>query len=304
MTPDGRPLIKVRMQTDWFPQAEQGGFYQALARGYYRDEGLDVELIPGGPGAHLKPKVVGGDAEFGMNPATDIIMASNRGLPLVIVGAFLQHEHEALLLHADNPVDRFEKLDGKTVMASPSIAWIQFVQKKYGIHLNLQPVPYGLAQFMADKDAIRQCIITNEPYIAKLQGVAIKTLRLSEAGYDGYHVIFCKQDYAQKHPEVVKAFVAASLKGWKDYIEGDPTPAHRLICARNAEMTEAFLSFSRAQMIRYNLVSGYPSAGEYIGCLSESRIASLIELLADTGVIDGRMPVDRVLFRTGLAVEK
>jgi NitT/TauT family transport system substrate-binding protein len=44
------PLPKVRFKTDWFPQAEHGGFYQALAKGFYREAGIDVEIVPGGPG--------------------------------------------------------------------------------------------------------------------------------------------------------------------------------------------------------------------------------------------------------------
>ena len=46
-------LRKVVLQSDWFPQAEHGGFYQALAKGFYREAGLDVEILPGGPGGQL-----------------------------------------------------------------------------------------------------------------------------------------------------------------------------------------------------------------------------------------------------------
>ncbi len=60
-------LRKVVFQSDWFAQAEHGGFYQALAKGYYREAGLDVEILTGGPGAGIKLKVAKGDADFGMN---------------------------------------------------------------------------------------------------------------------------------------------------------------------------------------------------------------------------------------------
>ena len=48
---------KVVLQTDWFPQAEHGGFYQALAKGYYAEAGLAVTLISGGPGSSGTMKV-------------------------------------------------------------------------------------------------------------------------------------------------------------------------------------------------------------------------------------------------------
>ncbi len=285
---------RVRLQTDWFPQAEHGGFYQALAKGYYREEGLEVELLPGGPGAHIKPKIINGDAEFGMNPATDLIVAASRGLPLVMVAPFLQHDHQALLVHADSPVRRFEDLQGRTLVASPSLVWLQYLKKRYKLEFSLQPVPYGLAQFAADRNCVRQCIITNEPYVAAKQGLAVRTLRLADAGYDGYHVIFCRSDYARSHPAVVRAFVKASLRGWRDYIEGDPAPAHELILQRNREMSSEFLAYSRSQMIAHRLVTGDPARGGRVGAFDLARIQAMADLLLELQVSDRALKAEEV----------
>ena len=296
-------LRHVRLQTDWFPQAEHGGFYQALAKGFYREAGLDVELLPGGPGANIKPKIVSGDAEFAMNPSTDVIVAASRGLPLLIVGAVLQHDHQALLLHADDPVDSFRQLEGRTIIASPTLVWIQLLQKKYGIHFNLEPLPYGLAAFLANPTAIQQCIVTNEPYIAQQHGVRVKTLPIADSGYDAYHVIFCRSDFARANPGVTRAFVAASIRGWRDYLEGDPTPAHRLILARNAQMTPEFLAYSRRELILRNLVTGDRAKGEGIGRLSLTRLGEAIELLWELKIIDAPMPVRAVATKDFLPPE-
>ena len=71
-------LRKVVFQSDWFPQAEHGGFYQALVKGYYREAGLDVEILPGGPGAAIKLSVAKGTADFGMYRSDDVIVAASR----------------------------------------------------------------------------------------------------------------------------------------------------------------------------------------------------------------------------------
>src|SRR6185436_10256587 len=60
---DKAPL-KIKVQLDWVAEPEHGGFYQAQARGFFRDEGLDVILIPGGPGAHVKESVASGQADI------------------------------------------------------------------------------------------------------------------------------------------------------------------------------------------------------------------------------------------------
>src|SRR5689334_7330440 len=72
-----RPVLrKVILQTDWFPQAEHGGFYQALAKGYYAEAGLDLEIWPGGPAAGIKLKVSKGEADFGMQRSDDVLIAA------------------------------------------------------------------------------------------------------------------------------------------------------------------------------------------------------------------------------------
>ncbi|MEO6246724.1 MAG: ABC transporter substrate-binding protein, partial [Opitutaceae bacterium] len=111
--PKAETKRKVVLQTDWFPQAEHGGFYQALARGFYAEAGLELEIWPGGPGAGIKLKVARGDADFGMLRSDDLMLAVGQGMPLVMVAATLQHDGMALLVHDASPVRTFRDLDGR-----------------------------------------------------------------------------------------------------------------------------------------------------------------------------------------------
>src|ERR1017187_5693663 len=79
------PLRRVVFQSDWFPQAEHGGYYQALAKGFYREAGLAVEIRPGGNAAGIKLPVATGEADFGLSRSDDVMVAASRGLPLVMV---------------------------------------------------------------------------------------------------------------------------------------------------------------------------------------------------------------------------
>src|SRR5882672_4031627 len=85
-------LIKVTFQTDWFPQPEHGGYYQALAKGFYAAEGLDVEILPGGPNAQVMTTVALGRADLGMTNGDDVIVAVARGVPIKMVGAEMQRD--------------------------------------------------------------------------------------------------------------------------------------------------------------------------------------------------------------------
>lgn len=281
-----KPLRKLVFQSDWFPQAEHGGFYQALAKGYYREAGLDVEILSGGPGAGIKLKIAKGTADLGMMRSDDTALAVSQGLPLLIVGVTFQHDAEAILVHAESPVKTLRDLDGRTVIAPLSMTFIPFIQKRFGIQFNLIPTTYGLAAFLANKETIQTCFLTSEPFHARQKGVAVRVLPVTDAGYDVYQAIACRQKLAREEPGVVRAFVAASLRGWRDYMEGDPTPANQLILQRNRDMTPEQLAYSRQAMIDHALVGGYPERGEGIGRLSLERIQREIDILREFKVLE------------------
>ena len=279
-------LRKVVLQSDWFPQAEHGGFYQALAKGFYREAGLDVQILPGGPGAAIKLSVAKGTADFGMYRSDDVIVAASRGMPLIIIGAVLQHDPEGLLVHAESPVKTLADLNGRSVIAPPSMTWIPYVKQKYGVKFDLRPLNYGLAVFLGDPTAIQQCMMTSEPYFAEERGVKVRTIPLSGSGYDPYHAIMCRRELTRTSPEMVRAFVAASIRGWKDYLEGDPSPAHALILQRNSQMTPGQLEYSRRALIAQALVTGDPSHNEHIGRISIKRIQQQIDVLTETKILE------------------
>jgi NitT/TauT family transport system substrate-binding protein len=284
----------VVLQTDWFPQGEHGGFYQALAKGFYRDAGLDVEIAPGGPGSGIKLKVARGDADFGMNRSDDIIMAASQGLPVMIVAATMQHDPQGILVHADSPVQTLRDLEGRTVMANIHMTWIPYVQKKYGITFNLVPNTYNLGVFLADKNAIQQCLVTNEPYFAQEHGTPVRTVALASSGYDCYQVIFCRRELTRDAPDLVRAFVAASIRGWRDYLDGDPAPADGLILQRNAQMSAPQLRFSRGELKSRALVRGDPSRGEDVGRIALPRLQAEVQTLVDLKVLEAPVPIESV----------
>jgi NitT/TauT family transport system substrate-binding protein len=277
---------KVVLQTDWFPQAEHGGYYQALARGFYAQAGLEVEILPGGPGSGIKLKVAKGEADFGMNRCDDILLAASRDLPLMIVAATMQHDPMALMVHEESPVKTFRDLQGRVVIGNVGMAYFPFLERKYGITFEKRQNTYGLGEFLANPDVIQQCVVTSEPYFAQQHGRKVRTLPLAAAGYDSYHVLFCRRELTRTAPDVVRAFVQASIRGWRDYLEGDPGPADTLIRARNPQMTADLLHFSRSEMILRALVRGDPAKGEDIGQISLARISEEMDTLLKLNIME------------------
>ncbi|MBT5903366.1 MAG: ABC transporter substrate-binding protein [Opitutaceae bacterium] len=285
-------LTPVQLQLDWFPEPAHGGFYQALKQGFYEDVGLAVEILPGGPGGRPTQKVASGQVPFSMGRSDDMMLAAAQGLPVLIVAGLMQHDPQALLLHEDNPVNTFADLDGRAVMAYPGAAWIPYLQKRFDIKFDLHPMSFGLARFIADPNLIQACFVTDEPFRLRQEGVPVKTLLLSDSGYDPYRVIVAHRPFAEAHPEIVRAFVAASIRGWQDYIRGNPAPAHDLISRENDHMTQDQMVFSHSEMIIQRFVDGDPAAGEEIGALDPVRLNHHAKLLHDLGVLETLLPLD------------
>src|SRR6202042_3211294 len=114
-SPAASGLTPVTLQTDWYPQPEHGGFYDALLRGYYKDEGLDVTILPGGPYVNSDQQVSVGAAQFEMGSSDHVLQVIGNGIPMVAVAATMQHDPKAIMVHQNSPVHNFQDLEGHAV---------------------------------------------------------------------------------------------------------------------------------------------------------------------------------------------
>ena len=162
--PESAAPFKMTVQLDWVAEPEHGGIYQALAKGYFREAGLDVTVIQGGPNAFVMQKLATGKADIGQSDSTNTLLAISQGLPLIQIGAVFQNDPSVLMLHADNPVKRFEDLDGKTIMARPEWAFLPYLRAKYHVNFNIIPQNFAVGNFIADPNFIQQGFYTAEPY--------------------------------------------------------------------------------------------------------------------------------------------
>lgn len=284
-TNDGNP-DRIVVQLDWVAEPEHGGFYQAEALGYFREEGLNVELIQGGANAFVHQKVATNQAQFGQADSTNTLLAVAQGLPLLNIAAVFQHDPSVLMLHQSNPISRFEELDGATIMARPEWAFLAFLKQKYGIRINIIPQSFGLAQFLADPGFIQQGFYIAEPFFIEREGVTPKFLYAWDSGFDAYTVVIGNRDFIERHPETTRAFLRAYIRGYRSYITGDPQPAHERMLAINPKVTPEFLTYSRQMIIDENLATGPDGRVDGIGAISLERFETQVEQLEGLGILE------------------
>ena len=278
-------LIPVRLQTDWYPQAEHGGFYNALVKGYYKDAGLDVTILPGGPNIYAHNLVATGAADFAMSSSDQVLVARAGGQDLVAVGATMQYDPQAIMLHQEDPANRFEDLEGRTIAAVPGSIWFRYLIQKFNFK-NIKEIPatFTVANFLHDPQYIQQIFVTSEPFYAEKEGVKPKILLIKDTGYSVYRVFCCTRTFMEKNPEVVQKFVAASVRGWKDYMN-DPTAADEEIVKRNPEMNKDQMQFSWNALKEGGFISGPDKSGAGTGKFDAQRWTDIYQILRSLNVI-------------------
>jgi NitT/TauT family transport system substrate-binding protein len=284
-------LVVVKLQADWYPQPEHGGFYTALNKGYYKAEGLDVEIIPSSPYASGEAMVARGISQFGMNSSDHVIEAiANANEPLIAVGATMQHDPQGIMVHAESPVRTWTDLDGRTIAVRPGSTWWEFIVKKFHLeHVHEIPATYSVATFLHDPKYIQQGFVTSEPYFAEREGAHTRMLLNSEAGFDPYRVFFTSRQYAADHPDIVAKFTRASIHGWKDYMN-DPKETNALLLKLNPALNADWEQFSWRKLKEGNFVTGDAAKGEVVGQFDPARWQQMYDQLLALKVI--KKPID------------
>jgi NitT/TauT family transport system substrate-binding protein len=279
-------LTKITLLADWYPQPEHGGFYTALAKGYYKEEGLDVTIQPGGPYLSTYQRVAAGAAQFGMGGSDRILESVGAGQPLVAVAATMQYDPQGIMVRKDSPVRTFSDLSGHTISVQPGSTWFRYLVERYQLK-NVREVPaiMSVANFIASPDYIQQAFATSEPFFAKQAGVEARVLLVSDAGFKPYRVMFTTQDFLRQHPDIVAKFVRASLRGWREYLR-DPAVAHAEVSKLNPALTPEWVRFSWQQLRDGHFVDGDDRTGAQIGQMNAERWATLYQQLLDLKLIE------------------
>jgi len=277
-------LDKVRFVTDWKAQAEHGGFYQAKARGYYEEEGLYVDIIQGGASVNV-PLLLGSEqAEFGIgsNSFIPLNMVAEE-VPVVAVAAIFQKDPQVLITHPRDDVKSIADMKGKPIMISDAAAgayWI-WLKATFGFDdSQIRKYTYNLAPFLTDPTAIQQGYVTSEPFqIQREGGFEPQLFLLADENYPSYaNLILATEKIATSRPLLVAKFVRASIRGWVDYLSGDPTPGNALIKADNPEMTDEILANAIAKMNEYKLMGDNP------GEMTDARWQEFFDVMSKNGV--------------------
>lgn len=283
-------LTPVRLQLDWYPQPEHGGFYTAQMLGYYKAEGLDVTILPLPQYGSVAQLVSTGKADIGLGSSDQILEWDSNGLPLLAIAATMQHDPQAVMVHKDSPIHGFADLEGHAVAAQTGAVWLKYVISRYNLR-NVRQIPstLSIANFLADPGYVQQIFITSEPFFAKQAGAQVRTLLISSSGYDPYRVQFTTRAFAAQQPAVVTKFVRASIRGWLQYLR-DPAPANALLLKLNPALNPEQEAYTAQALRDGAFITGDDPTGAQTGRMSAARWNAGYQQLKSLGILEG--PLD------------
>jgi NitT/TauT family transport system substrate-binding protein len=278
-------LTPVRLQLDWYPQPEHGGFFTAQRLGYYKAEGLDVTILPLPQYGSVAPIVASGQAEFGLGSSDQMLEWDSNGLPVLAVAATMQHDPQAIMIHQDSPIHDFKDLEGRTVAAQTGAVWLKYVIARYGLH-NVREIPVtrSIANFLADPNYAQQIFVTSEPFFAKEANVPVRNLLISTSGYDPYRVQFTTRDFAGQHPDVVAKFVRASIRGWQEYLR-NPGPTNAMLLQLNPSLNPAQEAYTALALRDGGFIAGGAPAADQTGLMTAARWQATSDQLKSLGIV-------------------
>ena len=288
---------KFSFTTNWFAQSEHGGFYQALAAGLYKQQGLDVRIRMGGPQVNVMQLMAAGQTDCVMADVSQTIKGWEQGVTAVTVAAAFQKDPQVLIGHP-GVLNRLEDLKGKTILVSPTgqQTYWPWLRNKLGlVDSQVRPYTFNIQPFVADKNVVQQGYLSSEPWEIETQtGIKPAVFLLADHGWPPYSTtIVCMEKTVRERPKAVAAFVKASMQGWRDYLQGDPKAANALIRKDNTAMTDERLAVGIRLMKESGMVLGGDAARLGVGVMTDERMKTIYDLMVQLKQLDPKVDLKR-----------
>lgn len=260
----------VRVAPDWLPNTNHVGFYVADAKGYYAEEALEPHLLPFDGEAMPNRKIVSGETEFGLMPQQSIMSMRARGVDVVSVAALVQPNTTTLMTPVATGITRPAQLAGRryaTYGTEFEVAMVEEMIRHDGGSGEPTLVP-------AEKLDILPALYDGEIDVAwgfyawegvqaELADRPMRHFFVQESGVPSeyFPLLFTSVEYLQREPEVVRAFVRATRRGYED-AAADPDGAAAIFLAA---VPESVLPPQPRELVRRSMAWLAPRLAEGSG---------------------------------------
>lgn len=288
---DAKPR-KVTFITHWSPQAQFAGYYVAKEKGFYKERGIDLEILPSGPDISASKALADGKADIAVLWLSQALQNRSKGIDLVNIGQMVQRSGLMFISRKSQGINKPEDLNGKKVSMWGGDLRLQgeaFI-KKYNLNVTTIPQAYTVNLFMAGGVDAVMGMWYNEYHTILNSGLDPDELtvfffkdHVLNVPEDGLYML--AENY-RRDPAAAKAFIEASLEGWR-YAFAHPDEAVDIVLAA---MREAKVPANRVHqkwmlgIIEKLMIPEGDGSGT--GKLSPDDYLAVAAMLKDNGLID------------------
>jgi len=284
--------VDVVVTLDWFQNANHVGVYEAVDKGYFGDENLNVTIEPPADPAAILGLVVSGDSDFAYYYQPDLLQARQEGIPVVAVAGIVQRPLNSIMALESSGIERPSDLVGKKV-GTPGLPWNEamlatMLEADGASFDDVEYIDVGWAASQAlmagTVDAIIGVYWTYESIIIENEGLATNVLMPDDWEVPSYYelVLVTSEDNVKNNPELVEKFVRAFNKGYGQ-AAGDPSGSVETMIRLNpdAEIDEA-VDLEGVEL----LAPLWKSEGAPVGSFDDDRWESLVSWMKAQSLLD------------------
>ncbi|MDX2004041.1 MAG: ABC transporter substrate-binding protein [Meiothermus sp.] len=320
-------LVKVNLQLKWFPQAQFAGFFVARERGFFREEGLDVNLMPAGDQSPIQV-VQSGAADFGTTWIADLLTARERGIPVVHIAQIFQRSGFTLVaLRSSNIRNLCTDMKGKSVGVWPSGNEYPAVAlfSKCGLTSSLDPkvsnpdvtavsYPFDPSLVFPDKVQLVAAMTYNE--VNQIAGLGygptrVNVFKLADKGINLLEDLMFTSERVladsnfkgsgQTGRQIAAKLIRASLKGWDWAVRNRAETVEKYVlpfCGNTCKGSGTRADAKGHQTWQMNEIAKLYQAGatlkNFAGLLVPADFQASVKLLKDQGILTKDPPATTV----------
>ncbi|GAB4397201.1 MAG: ABC transporter substrate-binding protein [Anaerolineales bacterium] len=239
-TATNKPLVKIKLPMGYIPNVQYAPYYVALEKGYYREAGFDVEFDYSfeTDGVAL---VGAGELPFALVSGEQVLLARAQGVPVVYVMAWYQQYPISLMAKSTSGFKTVSDLKGKKI-GLPGLFGANYVGLRAMLYalgiqeseVTLDSIGFNQVEALAaDQEDAVVGYAANEPVVLRSKGYDLTEWRVADTVQLASNGIITNEKTIAENPELVRAFVQATLRGLQDTIT-DPGMAYE-ICKKYVE---------------------------------------------------------------------
>lgn len=283
-------LTKVSLRLPWITNTQFAGPYVALDKGYFKEEGLDVEIRPGGIDKNSITLVAAGEDTFGLHDTGSLLLARAQGMPLITIATFFQKHPGGVFGLKDSGIQTLKDFEGKLIGFQEGGPWMltKAMMKANGVDINsvkTVTVQYDITPLLEGKIDLMTCYATNEPLVARRMGKEPIVFLPADYGVPtASEALFTTEAYLKDNPKVARGMVRAIQRGW-EYAMANKEEAVDIVMKYGTELDKA-AEMDQLVAEEAHLMTPEVKESGVIGLMTPEKWETIYKVLREQGALE------------------